>query len=163
MLRCGMIDFIWLAVVPNHRIGRKRSQSPPTLRILDASIGKYAHLVVEMNPEIKALQNALREFARQREWDQFHSPKNLAAALSVESAELLEHFQWLTDEQSHNFSDDKRAKVAEELADVMLYALQLADKLDIDLIAAAWKKLEINGEKYPVDRSKGRSNKYTEL
>lgn len=116
-----------------------------------------------MNQEIEALQKALREFARQREWDQFHSPKNLAAALSVESAELLEHFQWLTDEQSHNFSEDKRALVAEELADVVLYALQLSDKLGIDLIAAAWKKLELNGAKYPVDRAKGRSNKYTEL
>ncbi len=116
-----------------------------------------------MNQEIEALQKALREFARQREWDQFHSPKNLAAALSVESAELLEHFQWLTDEQSRNFFEDKRAQVAEELADVMLYALQLADKLGIDLIAAAWKKLEINREKYPVDRAKGRSTKYTEL
>lgn len=116
-----------------------------------------------MNQEIEALQKALREFARQRDWDQFHSPKNLAAALSVESAELLEHFQWLTDEHSRDLSEDKRVQVAEELADVVLYAVQLADKLDIDLIAAAWTKLEINGEKYPVDRAKGRSNKYTEL
>lgn len=116
-----------------------------------------------MNTEIEALQTALREFARQREWEQFHSPKNLATALSVESAELLEHFQWLTDEQSRNFSDDKRREIAEELADVMLYTLQLADKLGIDPIAAAWKKLEINGEKYPADRARGRSTKYTEL
>jgi NTP pyrophosphatase (non-canonical NTP hydrolase) len=116
-----------------------------------------------MSQDIEALQSALREFARAREWEQFHSPKNLASALSVESAELLEHFQWLTEEQSRNLSPDKRDLVAEELADVLLYTLQLADKLGIDPLDAAWKKLKVNEDKYPADRARGRSTKYTDL
>ncbi len=76
---------------------------------------------------------------------------------------MLEHFQWLTEAESRGLNDTKREHVAEELADVMLYALQLADKLGIDLMAAAWSKLEINNDKYPVDRAKGRSTKYTEF
>jgi NTP pyrophosphatase (non-canonical NTP hydrolase) len=116
-----------------------------------------------MSQDIEALQSALREFARAREWEQFHSPKNLASALSVESAELLEHFQWLTEEQSRNLSPDKRDLVAEELADVLLYTLQLADKLGIDPLDAAWKKLKVNENKYPSDRARGRSTKYTDL
>lgn len=116
-----------------------------------------------MSPEIKEIQTALRDFARARDWEQFHSPKNLAAALSVESAELLEHFQWLTEDQSCHLPGDKRDQVAEELADVLLYAFQLADKLGIDPLDAAHKKLQINAEKYPVDRARGRSTKYTDL
>jgi NTP pyrophosphatase (non-canonical NTP hydrolase) len=116
-----------------------------------------------MSHDIPALQAALRAFAREREWEQFHSPKNLAAALSVEAAELLEHFQWLTEEQSRNMPVEKRALVAGEIADVLLYLLQLADKLDIDPLDAAWEKLEVNGEKYPAERARGRSAKYTEL
>jgi NTP pyrophosphatase (non-canonical NTP hydrolase) len=116
-----------------------------------------------MSQGVEALQAALREFARAREWEQFHSPKNLASALSVESAELLEHFQWLTEEQSRDLSPDKRDLVAEELADVLLYTLQLADKLGINPLDAAWKKLKVNEDKYPVDRARGRSTKYTDL
>lgn len=116
-----------------------------------------------MGQDIEALQTALREFAREREWEQFHSPKNLAAALSVEAAELLEHFQWLTEAQSNDLPGDKREQVAEELADVLIYVLQLADKLDIDPVDAAWRKTEANGRKYPVERAKGRITKYTEL
>jgi len=116
-----------------------------------------------MSQDIPALQTALRAFAHEREWEQFHSPKNLAAALSVEAAELLEHFQWLTEEQSRNLPPDRLAQVASELADVLLYALQMADKLGIDPLDAAWKKLQVNEQKYPVDRAKGRSTKYTEL
>lgn len=116
-----------------------------------------------MSKDIPALQAALRAFAQERDWEQFHAPKNLAAALSVEAAELLEHFQWLTEEQSRNLSTEGRARVAEEMADVLLYMLQLADKLGIDPIDAAWKKLEVNKEKYPVERAKGRSTKYTDL
>jgi NTP pyrophosphatase (non-canonical NTP hydrolase) len=116
-----------------------------------------------MSQDIEALQSALREFARAREWEQFHSPKNLASALSVESAELLEHFQWLTEEQSRDLSPDKRNLVAEELADVLLYTLQLADKLGIDPLDAVWKKLKVNEDKYPADRARGRSTKYTDL
>jgi len=116
-----------------------------------------------MGQDIEALQTALREFAREREWEQFHSPKNLAAALSVEAAELLEHFQWLTEAQSRELSGDKRGQVAEELADVLIYVLQLADKLGIDPVDAAWWKMEANGRKYPVERAKGRITKYSEL
>ncbi|MGY0797983.1 nucleotide pyrophosphohydrolase [Lysobacter sp. A286] len=116
-----------------------------------------------MSQDIEALQAALREFAREREWGQFHSPKNLAAALSVEAAELLEHFQWLTEAQSRDLRGDKREQVAEELADVLLYLLQLADNLGIDPVDAAWRKMEANAKKYPVERAKGRITKYTEL
>ena len=116
-----------------------------------------------MSDALQALQKALREFARERDWEQFHSPKNLATALSVEAAELLEHFQWLTDEQSRTLDDAKRTAVGEELADVLLYLLQLADKLDIDPLQAAERKLRLNAEKYPAERARGRSDKYTEL
>lgn len=116
-----------------------------------------------MSTDIQALQAALRSFAQEREWEQFHSPKNLATALSVETAELLEHFQWLTDEQSRSMPDAKREAVAEEVADVFLYLLQLSDKLGVDPVDAARKKLQRNAEKYPVERSKGTSKKYSEL
>ena len=116
-----------------------------------------------MSDALQALQKALREFARERDWEQFHTPKNLATALSVEAAELLEHFQWLTDEQSRTLDDAKRTAVGEELADVLLYLLQLADKLDIDPLQAAERKLRLNAEKYPAERARGRSDKYTEL
>ena len=116
-----------------------------------------------MNDEIQRLQAALQAFAQEREWEQFHSPKNLAAALSVEAAELLEHFQWLTEEQSRSLPDVKRDAVAEEVADVFLYLLQLSDKLGIDPLDAARKKLQLNALKYPVERAKGTSKKYSEL
>lgn len=116
-----------------------------------------------MSQDIKALQTALRDFAQERQWSQFHSPKNLAAALSVEAAELLEHFQWLTEAQSRDLPGEKREQVAAEMADVLLYLLQLADKLDIDPVDAAWRKMAANGKKYPVELAKGRMTKYTEL
>jgi len=116
-----------------------------------------------MSQDIEALQAALRQFAAAREWEQFHSPKNLAAALSVEAAELLEHFQWLTEEQSRNLPSDKQEKVAEELADVLLYLLQIADKLGIDPLDAARRKMQRNAMKYPVELARGSMRKYTEL
>jgi NTP pyrophosphatase (non-canonical NTP hydrolase) len=116
-----------------------------------------------MNNDLQSLTQALRDFAQARDWEQFHSPKNLASALSVEAAELLEHFQWLTEEQSRNLSEPKQAEVAAEAADVLLYLLQLCDKLNIDLMAAARSKLIVNGEKYPVDSARGSSKKYTDL
>jgi NTP pyrophosphatase (non-canonical NTP hydrolase) len=111
---------------------------------------------------IESLTAALRRFAAERDWDQFHSPKNLAAALTVEAAELLEHFQWLTEEQSADLAADKRIAVGREMADVFLYLLQIADKLQIDLVAAAQEKLELNASKYPVARARGNSKKYSE-
>ena len=113
--------------------------------------------------DIQSLKLALREFADARDWAQFHSPKNLSAALTVEAAELLEHFQWLTEEQSKTLAPEKLVEVADEIADVMLYLVQIADKLDIDLLKAATDKLAKNRGKYPVDRSRGSSRKYNEI
>ncbi|MHB1951321.1 MAG: nucleotide pyrophosphohydrolase [Acidiferrobacteraceae bacterium] len=110
-------------------------------------------------PELKA---ALRRFAEDRQWQKFHSPKNLAMALSVEAAELLEHFQWLTEEESAALAPEKRAKVEEEMADVLLYLVRIADRLDIDLLDAARRKILINESKYPADLVRGSSRKYTE-
>jgi len=116
-----------------------------------------------MSQDIEALRAALRAFALERDWEQFHSPKNLALSVSIEAAELLEHFQWLTEAQSRELSEEQRQQVGHEIADVLLYLLQLADKLDIDPVAAAHQKLAINAGRYPVDRAKGTSRKYTEL
>lgn len=106
---------------------------------------------------------AVREFAREREWEQFHSPKNLAAALSVEAAELLEHFQWMDEKDSRSLSQEKRAAIAEEIADVFLYLVNISDKLDVDIIAAARDKLRKNAVKYPVHLALGSMKKYTEF
>ena len=112
---------------------------------------------------LAALRLELRRFAAERDWNQFHSPKNLAMALSVEAAELLEHFQWLSDAQSSDLRPDERASVSEELADVLLYLVRLADRLDIDLAIAASEKLKVNAKKYPADKARGSSKKYSEL
>ena len=112
---------------------------------------------------IEELRDKLRAFAAERDWNQFHSPKNLSMALSVEAAELLEHFQWVTDAESAKLSPETRAKVREELADVLLYLIRLADRLDIDLAAAATDKLKVNAAKYPVEKSHGSRKKYTDL
>ncbi|WP_295978183.1 nucleotide pyrophosphohydrolase [uncultured Variovorax sp.] len=103
-----------------------------------------------MESDLQSLTQALRDFARARNWEQFHSPKNLASALSVEAAELLEHFQWLTEAQSRGLPADKRAEIGTEIADVLLYLLQLADKLGIDVVEAARSKMQVNALKYPV-------------
>jgi NTP pyrophosphatase (non-canonical NTP hydrolase) len=94
---------------------------------------------------------ALRAFAEARDWDQFHTPKNLAAAMSVEASEVLEHFQWLTDEQSASLSAEKKEAVAMELADVFLYLVRLSDRLGVDLLQAAQRKMAINAKNYPAD------------
>jgi dCTP diphosphatase len=109
------------------------------------------------------LRDAMRAFAAERDWEQFHTPKNLASALAVEAAELMEPFQWLTPEQSAQLDAPTKARVADEIADVLLYLVRLADRLDIDIAAAARAKLAKNAEKYPVDRSRGSARKYTEL
>src|ERR1700733_3874137 len=112
---------------------------------------------------IEGLRDKLRQFAAERDWDQFHSPKNLAMALSVETAELLEHFQWLSDAESAALAPEKRVKIREELADVLLYLIRLADKLDIDLPTAAADKLSINAQKNPIQKARSSSKKYTEF
>lgn len=109
------------------------------------------------------LRDSLRRFATERDWDQFHSPKNLVTALIVEAAELLEHFQWLTEDGSRQLSTEKRTIVGEEMADVLIYLVRLADKLDVDLLDAAQRKVELNAHKYPPEKARGSSRKYTEL
>lgn len=115
--------------------------------------------------DVDKIQQRLRAFALERDWNQFHTPKNLATALSVEAAELLEIFQWLTDEQSLAITaDDRRmAMVSQEIADVMMYLLRLADVLSIDLQQAVDQKLKINAEKYPIEKARGNASKYTDL
>ncbi len=116
-----------------------------------------------MSNAIQDLELELQQFASDREWGQFHSPKNLASALVVEAGELLEHFQWLTEEQSAKLPESDKAAVAKEAADVLLYLIRLSSVLEIDLIAAARQKLRINAEKYPIEQSRGTSKKYTQL
>lgn len=113
--------------------------------------------------ELNALRDKLRVFATERDWDQFHTPKNLAAALSVEAAELLEHFQWLTAEESCALSPVALAEVRAEIADVLLYLIRISDKLGIDPIAAAHEKITANALKYPVDKARGSAKKYSAL
>lgn len=111
---------------------------------------------------IEELQQALRAFAAARDWDQFHSPKNLSMALAVEAAELVEEFQWLTEDASLRLDAERYERVRLEAADVFIYLLRLADKLDIDLLAAAADKMVLNERKYPAARVRGDSRKYTE-
>ena len=113
--------------------------------------------------DLNTLKQRLREFADARDWDQFHSPKNLSMALSVEVAEIVEHFQWLTEEQSINLPQNKLDEVEAELADTFVYLVRLSDKLGIDLFAAAEKKISVNEQKYPVDKARGNAKKYSEF
>jgi dCTP diphosphatase len=112
---------------------------------------------------IQDVQAQLREFAAERDWEQFHTPKNLATALTVECGELLEHFQWLTDQQSAELPEETKRDVAMELADVFLYLLRLADQVEVDLIDAAQQKIEINASRYPIGKARGNARKYDRL
>jgi len=113
---------------------------------------------------IKKIQKQLSDFADERDWNQFHNPKNLAMALSVEASELVEIFQWLTPEQAEEImSTNESEHVKEEIADVMIYLIRLADKLNVDLEDVVADKIVKNGEKYPVDTSKGSTTKRTTL
>ena len=112
---------------------------------------------------LEALRVRLAEFAAERDWDQFHNPKNLAMALAGEAGELVEHFQWLTFEEAASLPHAAREEVALEAADVLLFLLRLCDKLDIDLAAAAERKLSINAQRYPVGKARGRATKYDKL
>jgi NTP pyrophosphatase (non-canonical NTP hydrolase) len=112
---------------------------------------------------LQALRTRLADFADSRDWQQFHSPKNLAMALIAEAAELVEHFQWLSEEQSCNLPASKRQEVRLELADILIYLIRSADQLDIDLIAAAQDKIEINERRYPVEKVKGKALRAADL
>ncbi len=112
--------------------------------------------------DVKGIQRRLREFAGERDWERFHSPKNLAMALCAEAAEVLELFQWLTEEESRRIAGSERdlAPVGEEIADVFIYLARLADELGIDIEEEVLKKMEINEERYPVALSRGNAVKY---
>ena len=112
---------------------------------------------------LQTLAHALQQFADARDWGPFHSPKNLASALIVEAGELLEHFQWLTEDQSRQLAPDKKQAVAHEMADVLLYLVQLSTVLGIDLMDAAQSKMTLNAQKYPVEQARGHSRKYDAL
>lgn len=108
------------------------------------------------------LKRRLADFAQERDWEQFHSPKNLAMALIVEAGELVEPLQWLTEEETRHLSAPQHQAVSEEAADVLLYLIRFADQLGIDLEKAAWDKIEKNAVKYPSDKVRGSSRKYSD-
>ncbi|EMB4650513.1 TPA: nucleotide pyrophosphohydrolase [Klebsiella quasipneumoniae] len=112
---------------------------------------------------LEDLQNKLADFAKVRDWDKFHSPKNLSIALSVEASELIEIFQWLTEEESQNLNPKQLIEAEQEIADVLLYLLQISNKLNINILNAAYKKLEANDKKYPIGACFGSAKRYTEL
>ena len=112
--------------------------------------------------DIEKLQQRLQAFADQRDWNQFHSPKNLSMALIVEAGELAEHFQWLTQDESYQLADDKLKKVGEELADIFVYLVRLSDQLGIDLSTAVDRKIKLNEKKYPAEKVRGSAKKYNE-
>ena len=115
--------------------------------------------------DISKIKNILRKFSSDRDWDQFHNPKNLVMALSVETAELVEIFQWLNERQSKitHLSDQDRLRIKEEMADILIYLIQISDKLDINLEKVVLEKIKLNEKKYPIDISKGSSKKYYKI
>ncbi len=113
-------------------------------------------------PELDELIRKIRNFVEERDWDQFHSPKNLAMALAVEASELVEIFQWMTEEESQQLDPKRKQYAEEEIADVMTYLIRISDRLGIDLLAAVERKLAINQKKYPANLVRGNSKKYTE-
>jgi dCTP diphosphatase len=115
-----------------------------------------------MSDALTDLRDCLRTFAAARDWDQFHTPKNLSMALIAEAAELVEHFQWLTPEQSWELAEEKRVAVSQELADILIYLVRTADKLNVDLLAAANEKMRINEQRYPVEKVRGDARRATE-
>jgi NTP pyrophosphatase (non-canonical NTP hydrolase) len=112
---------------------------------------------------LDTLRDRLRLFIAERDWDQFHNPKNLAMALVAEAGELVEHFQWLTPEQADSLPAGTRAEVEHEIADVLIFLVELADRLRIDPLAAVERKLALNAQKYPVEKARGKATKYDKL
>lgn len=113
-----------------------------------------------MSDSIDALRARVNHFVEERDWAQFHSPKNLAMAMIVEAAEVVEHFQWMTEQESRQLDNETREKVGQELADTFVYLMRIAEVCGIDLIAAANAKITLNAQKYPVDKCKGSNDKY---
>jgi dCTP diphosphatase len=159
-IRFGLLDRLWLAmlVLPALRVIQFRTTTTNYMK-------RYNKMENKMAMTIEELRDRLRTFADVRDWNQFHSPKNLVMALSGEVGELNEIFQWLNDEQIQAIKKDPEQiqPVREELADILLYLIRLADQMDIDIIDAARQKIEINKSKYPVEKSKGSAKKYNEL
>jgi dCTP diphosphatase len=116
-----------------------------------------------MADSLAELQSAIDAFIAERDWAQFHAPKNLAMGVAIEAAEIMEHFLWCSPEESSALEPAKRAQVANEIGDVLIYLIELGHALDIDIIAAARAKLELNRDKYPVEKAKGRATKYVDL
>ncbi|HEY0720551.1 MAG TPA: nucleotide pyrophosphohydrolase [Gammaproteobacteria bacterium] len=115
------------------------------------------------NPDsLESLRQRLEQFARARDWEQFHSPKNLSMALIAEAAELVEHFQWLSEAQSSALDDKKLEEVRLELADILLYLVRISDRLGIDLVRAGNDKIDINEQRYPADKVKGSAKRAQE-
>lgn len=113
---------------------------------------------------IEQIQEEIRQFAKEREWERFHTPKNIAMALTVESAELMEKFQWLTAEESAGeLTPEQRQAISHEMADVAVYLLRLCDLMKVDLGSAIQEKMRLNADKYPVEKSKGHARKYDQL
>ena len=115
-----------------------------------------------MQDSLDNLNHRLKQFAQERDWEQFHSPKNISMALIAEAAELVEHFQWLTQEQSYRLDEEKREAVAMEMADILIFLIRCAERLDIDLVQSAWKKIAINEMRYPADRVRGNARRASE-
>ena len=116
----------------------------------------------ERSSDLLAVRDLLRQFVDERDWSRFHSPKNLATALSVEASELLEPFQWLQSGEKSELADDRLTAIRHEMADVLTYLVMLADRLDVDLYAAVLEKIELNRAKYPAHKVRGDSRKYSE-
>lgn len=121
--------------------------------------------LTDANTTFAELKSRVLAFAKERDWEQFHAPKNLSMALAAEAGELMEHFLWATAEASRATASDpsKRQKIEEELADVVIYALEFANMTHIDVAAVIESKMAANAKKYPIEKAKGRSDKYTEL
>ena len=116
-----------------------------------------------MADSLAELQSAIDAFIAERDWAQFHAPKNLAMGVAIEAAEIMEHFLWCTGEESFALDGDKRAKVANEIGDVLIYLMRLSRTLEIDIVAAARDKLDLNRRKYPVEKARGKATKYVDL
>ena len=115
-----------------------------------------------MSDSLEDLNRRLLAFARVRDWEQFHSPKNLVMALAGEAGELIEHFQWLSEAQSRSLPEANRREVAHEMADILIYLIRLSERLDIDLLAAADEKIAINERRYPAERVRGDARRASE-
>lgn len=116
-----------------------------------------------ISDEMKKITNMIKRFRDERDWMQFHDPKNMSISIVLEAAELLEHFQWKTKEESEKYIKENKEEIQDEIADVAMYLFELADNLDIDLLAAMRKKMKKNIKKYPIAKAKGRHTKYNKL